>query len=50
VGPTVADLREVLAGGYPTRYRMRRAKWALRRRVRSVRTTTMSEHGRRVPG
>ena len=48
VGPTVDDLREVLAPGYPARYRAKRAKWALRRRMRSVGRAGTSEHGHRA--
>lgn len=36
VGPTVDDLRAVLAPDYPARYRRMRLKWAVRRNVRRV--------------
>jgi len=36
VGPGVDDLKEVLAPGYPLRFRARRARWALRGRARRL--------------
>lgn len=35
VGPGVDDLRRVLAAGHPARFRAQRARWAVRRAVRS---------------